>query len=56
MIKLTKYCKQKDIEWSASPWDMDSLEFLEQYDMPFIKMPSAMLTNEELMRGAARHR
>jgi len=52
--QIDEYCKQKDIEWSASPWDMDSLEFLEQYDMPFIKMPSAMLTNEELMRGAAR--
>ena len=52
--QIDEYCKQKDIAWSASPWDMDSLQFLEQYDLPFIKMPSAMLTNEELMRGAAR--
>jgi len=51
---IDEYCKTKEIAWSASPWDMDSLAFLEQYDIPFIKMPSAMLTHEELMRGCAR--
>lgn len=51
---IDEYCKTKNIAWSASPWDMDSLAFLEQYDIPFIKMPSAMLTHEELMRGCAR--
>ena len=40
--------------WSASPWDLDSLEFLMQYDIPFIKIPSAMITNEELMFAAKR--
>tara|TARA_B000000557_G_scaffold226710_1_gene197285 strand:+ start:3940 stop:4770 length:831 start_codon:yes stop_codon:yes gene_type:complete len=52
--EIDQYCRDKGIAWSASPWDMDSLEFLSQYDLPFIKMPSAMITNEELMRGCAR--
>ena len=52
--EIDAYCKDKGIAWSASPWDMDSLTFLEQYDLPFIKVPSAMITNEELMRGCAR--
>ena len=52
--EIDRYCKQKDIEWSASPWDMDSLDFLLQYDIPFLKIPSAMITNEELMRASAR--
>jgi len=52
--EIDNYCKEKDIAWSASPWDMDSLRFLEQYDLPFIKMPSAMMTNEPLMRTAAK--
>jgi N-acetylneuraminate synthase len=30
---------------------MDSLEFLNQYDVPFLKVPSAMLTNNELLEG-----
>tara|TARA_A100001011_G_C14321075_1_gene850661 strand:+ start:9088 stop:9918 length:831 start_codon:yes stop_codon:yes gene_type:complete len=52
--EIDEYCKSKDIEWSASPWDMDSLDFLLQYDIPFLKIPSAMITNEELMRESAR--
>ena len=52
--EIDAYCRDKGIAWSASPWDMDSLKFLSQYDLPFIKMPSAMITNEDLMRGCAR--
>lgn len=47
--EIDSYCKEKGIAWSASPWDLDSLEFLNQYDIPFIKIPSAMLTNDELL-------
>jgi N-acetylneuraminate synthase len=49
--EIDAYCKQQGIDWSASPWDMDSLNFLSQYDIPFIKLPSAMLTNHELLRA-----
>ena len=48
---IDAHCKAHGIEWSASPWDMDSLEFLKQYDVPFLKVPSAMLTNDELLEG-----
>ena len=47
--EIDRYCKQQGIQWSASPWDLDSIEFLSQYDIPFIKLPSAMLTNNELL-------
>jgi len=52
--KINHYCKERNITWSASPWDLDSLEFLSQYDIPFIKIPSAMITNEDLMFAAKR--
>ena len=52
--EIDRYCKQQNIAWSASPWDLDSLEFLSQYDIPFIKIPSAMITNEDLMFAAKR--
>lgn len=48
---IAAHCEMHGIEWSASPWDMDSLEFLKQYDVPFLKVPSAMLTNDELLEG-----
>ena len=51
--ELDKYCKEKGIEWSASPWDLDSLAFLHQYDLPWIKIPSAMITNESLVKAVA---
>ena len=47
--EIDSYCKERDIKWSASPWDLDSLEFLMSYDIPYIKIPSAMLTNDELL-------
>ena len=50
--EIDRYCKEKGIQWSASPWDMDSLEFLSKYDIPYIKIPSAMLTNDKLLKGA----
>ena len=49
--EIDSYCKQQGIDWSASPWDMDSLEFLSNYDIPFLKLPSAMLTDDELLEG-----
>lgn len=51
--EIDQYCKDKGIEWSASPWDLDSLDFLMQYDIPWIKIPSAMITNEKLMKASA---
>lgn len=52
--EIDRYCKDKGIAWSASPWDLDSLEFLNQYDIPFIKLPSAMITNEELLKATCK--
>lgn len=52
--EIDSYCKDKGIAWSASPWDLDSLSFLNQYDIPFIKIPSAMLTNDELLENSVK--
>lgn len=48
--EIDSYCKSKNIQWSASPWDVDSVVFINSYDnIPFIKIPSAMLTNMEVL-------
>jgi len=52
--EIDQHCRNKTISWSASPWDLGSLEFLLQYDIPFIKIPSAMLTNLKLIEAAAK--
>ena len=51
---IDRYCREKPIDWTASPWDMPSLKFLLQYDIPFIKIASATITNDELMIEAAK--
>jgi N-acetylneuraminate synthase len=52
---IDQYCKSKPVDWSASVWDLPSLEFLVTNfpDIPFIKIPSAMITDFELLRQAA---
>lgn len=51
--EIDHYCREKPLHWTASVWDMDSLEFLLSYDVPFIKIPSAMLGNHQLIAEAA---
>ena len=46
--EIDSYCKQKNIEWYASAWDIDSQLFLKEYDLKYNKIASAMLTNLEL--------
>jgi N-acetylneuraminate synthase len=51
---VDQYCKEKPIEWSASVWDLDSLNFIMDFNVPWIKIGSAMLTNHELIEEAAK--
>ena len=50
---IDAYCREKPICWSASPWDIPSLEFLLEYEVPFIKIASASITDDELLSRAA---
>lgn len=49
---IDAYCKEKPIAWTASPWDIPSLEFLLKYDLPFIKIASASNANRDLLKLA----
>jgi N-acetylneuraminate synthase len=48
--KIDEYCKEKNIMWYASPWDEESVDFLEQFDLPCHKVASASLTDDALLR------
>ena len=47
--EIDSYCKQLNIDWSASAWDLNSQKFLQNYDLPFNKIASPMLTYLELL-------
>lgn len=51
---IDNYCNNKPIAWTASVWDLKSLEFLMQYAVPFIKIPSAKLTELEYITEASK--
>lgn len=51
---IDAYCRDKGMTWSASPWDMPSLEFLLQYDIPYIKVASASNGRDDMIAEAAK--
>lgn len=48
--EISRYCKEKNLVWFASVWDIPSVEFLEKFDVPCYKIPSALLTDKELLK------
>lgn len=48
--EIDAYCRQKNILWFASPWDEESVDFLEQFNPPAYKIASASLTDDGLLR------
>ncbi len=48
--EIDRYCKEKGITWFASVWDEPSVEFMEAFDTPAYKIPSASLTDLGLLR------
>jgi N-acetylneuraminate synthase len=48
--EIDAYCKAKPLDWSASPWDMPSVEFLAKYDLPYIKIASATNADHAILK------
>lgn len=46
---IDQYAKQKEIMWFVSPWDEDSVDFLEKLNVPCYKIASALLTDHRLL-------
>lgn len=48
---IDSFCTDVGIKWTASPWDIDSVDFLASYNVPFIKVPSALITNKNYLEA-----
>ena len=48
---IDEYCRDKGIDWFASPWDVASVDFLDGFAVPAHKIASACLTDDELLRA-----
>ena len=47
--QIDAYAKKIGIDWFASPWDVHSVDFLEGFHVPCLKIASACLTDSELL-------
>ena len=53
-IDLKKYCDKTGITFLSTPFDFDSIDFLNSIDMPFWKIPSGEITNYPYLVALAR--
>jgi N-acetylneuraminate synthase len=47
---IDRYCKERGIQWFASCWDEEAVDFIERFDPPCYKAASASLTDLPLLR------
>lgn len=47
--EIDSYCKKKKIDWFASCWDEESVNFIEKFSPPIYKAASASLTDHNLL-------
>lgn len=51
--KIAQHAADRGLHWFASPWDVPSVEFLENQGVPTHKVASASVTDHELLRALA---
>ncbi len=49
--EIDRYAKEIGITWFASEWDIPSVEFIEGFNPVAHKIPSALITDKELLRA-----
>lgn len=49
--EIDRYCASVGIAWSASAWDVASVHFLAAFGAPWLKVPSALVTDHEVLRA-----
>ena len=51
---IDEFSKKYEVPWTVSVWDTDSVEFIRSngFPIPFIKIPSACLTDDALLEAA----
>lgn len=52
--EISNFCKINNIIWFASAWDIPSLAFLDQYNLQYNKIASAMITHKEFLIEVAK--
>ena len=51
--EIDSYCRERNIHWFSSAWDLKSQAFLQQFDCKYNKVASAMIVYKELLEMIA---
>ena len=51
--EIDRHCRAQGVDWMVSVWDEPSVDFMQGFDTPAYKIPSASLTDHALLRHAA---
>ena len=55
-LEIDSYCKKKKIKWFASAWDVNSLKFLDAFNLEYNKIASAMIVDLNLLKEVAKRK
>jgi N-acetylneuraminate synthase len=53
-LEIDKYCKSLNIDWFASAWDVESVIFLDQFDLKYHKIASPMIVDINFLEEVAK--
>ena len=54
--EIDKFCKQININWFASAWDLNSLNFLDKFNLKYNKIASAMIVDLDFLQEVAKRK
>ncbi len=54
--EIDDYCKSLKIEWFASAWDLESINFLDQFNLKYNKIASAMIVDINFLKEIAKRK
>lgn len=52
--QINEYCNKLKIVWFASAWDINSLEFLDSFNLKYNKIASAMIVDDNFLKLVAK--
>jgi sialic acid synthase SpsE len=47
--EIDRYCREREIDWFVSTWDVEAVDFMQQFETPLYKLASASLTDTALI-------
>ena len=48
--EIDVFCRERNVPWMVSVWDESAVDFMENFDTPAYKIPSASLTDHKLLK------